>query len=112
MASNTNQKLEIIKNSLSSIGYSVEEAENQIQEVGKLVIMAILHRLIQEKANVQLKNLTPQNIKKFLEENFNANYLRLVIQEESNNLIENYLNEITQDLPAGKKDSFFRQIQE
>ncbi|MBM2821105.1 MAG: hypothetical protein HW405_865, partial [Candidatus Berkelbacteria bacterium] len=40
------ERLETIKKSLQSIGFSVEEAEKQIEEVGKIVTMAILHRFL------------------------------------------------------------------
>ena len=88
-------RLEIIKKSLVSTGFSLEEAEHQIEEVGKLVTMAILHRLLKEKTEV--KELTVENIEKFLKENFNVQYLKLVVEEESNKIVEEYLKVVTPD---------------
>jgi len=82
-------RLEAIKKSLIAVGFSLEEAEQQIEEVGKLITMAILHRLLQEKAEV--KELTLGNIEKFLKDNFTVQYLKLVVEEESQKIVQEYL---------------------
>ena len=105
----TNQtKLETIKKALQSIGYSVEEAEKQIEEVGKLMTMAILHKLLQKHSG---EKLTPQGLENFLKITYNAQYIRTVINEESNNIVSEYLKEITMVLPADQKENFNNQIQ-
>ena len=88
------QKLEVTKKSLTSVGFSEEEAEAQINSVGKIITMAILARLLKEKA--EIKELTPANIADFLKKNFNAQYLKIVVEEESNKIVEEYLKVVTQ----------------
>jgi len=110
MLNQDKHKLETIKKSLQSIGYTLEEAENQIEEVGKLITMAILHKLL-KKHGVDGK-LTPEGLKEFLKERYNAMYLRVVIEEESNNIIQEYLKEITIVLSPDKKENFYRQVKE
>lgn len=87
------QKLEVTKKSLISAGFSHDEAEAQINSVGKIITMAILHRLLKEKA--EIKELTPDNIADFLNKNFNAEYLRVVVDEESNKIVEEYLKVVS-----------------
>ena len=108
MIKQEHQKLETIKKALQSIGYSIEEAEKQIEEVGKLMTMAILHKLLQKHSG---EKLTPQGLENFLRSTYNAAYIRTVIDEESNTIVTEYLKEITMVLPADKKDSFNKQIQ-
>lgn len=106
----TNQdKLETIKKALQSIGYSLEEAEKQIEEVGKLMTMAILHKLLQKHSG---EKLTPQGLENFLRTTYNAAYIRTVIHEESNNIVSEYLREVTMVLPQDKKEAFYQQIPE
>lgn len=87
--------MEVIKKSLMSAGFSFEEAELQIEEVGKVITMAILHRLLKEKAAV--KELTVENIEKFLKDNFTVQYLKLVVDEESNKIAEEYLEVVKKE---------------
>jgi len=82
-------RLEVIKKSLIAVGFSLEEAESQIEEVGKIITMAILHRLLKEKTEV--KELTLENIEKFLKDNFTVQYLKLVVEEESQKIVQEYL---------------------
>lgn len=110
MAKDTKSKLEIVKRSLLSLGFSTEEAENQIIEVGKIVTMAIFQRLLKERTPAD--DLTPQNIEKYLRSNFNAIYLKQVIELESNKIVEEYLKVVTKDLPVSQKQDFYQQVQE
>lgn len=89
------EKLELTKKSLVSTGFSEDEAEAQINSVGKIITMAILHRLLKEKA--EIKELTQDNIADFLKKNFNAQYLKIVVEEESNKIVEEYLKVVTQE---------------
>lgn len=102
-------KLETIKKALQSIGYSIEEAEKQIEEVGKVITMAILHKLLQKHSGGKL---TPQGLENFLKVTYNAQYIRTVIDEESNNIVSEYLREVTMVLPQDKKEAFNQQIPE
>ena len=110
MAKDTKTKLEVVKKSLLSIGFSIEEAEIQIVEVGKIVTMAIFQRLLKERTPAE--DLTPQNIQKYLESNFNSIYLKQVIEFESNKIVEDYLMAVTKDLPAPQKQDLYQQIKE
>jgi len=87
------QKLELTKKSLISAGFSDEEAEVQINSVGKIITMAILHRLLKERA--EISELTQDNIADFLKKNFNVKYLKIVVEEESNKIVEEYLKVVT-----------------
>ncbi len=109
MLSSNQPKLETIKKALQSIGYSIEEAEKQIEEVGKVITMAILHKLLQKHSG---EKLTPQGLENFLKVTYNAQYIRTVIDEESNNIVTEYLKEITMVLPADQKETFARQVRE
>lgn len=92
MASFT-ENLETTKKSLISIGFSLEEAEGQLEKVGKIITMAILQRLLKEKApEIQL---TPDNLKNYLEKNFNTAYIREVIDIESDKIVAEYLAVVT-----------------
>ena len=102
--------LEIIKKSLVKIGFTLEEAETQIVEVGKIVTMAIFQRLIKERTPAD--DFTPQNIEKYLQSNFNSIYLKQVIEFESNKIVEDYLMAVTKDLPAPQKQDLYQQIKE
>jgi hypothetical protein len=104
------ENLEIIKKSLVKIGFTQEEAESQILEVGKIVTMAILKRLLIERASVE--DLTPQNIQKYLESNFNQTYLKQVLEFESNKIVDDYLKAVTKDLASDAKQNFYQDIQE
>jgi len=101
-------RLETIKKSLNSIGFTIEEAELQINEVGKLATMAILHRLLKERSTDQ--KLTPANLQQFLKSNFTPGYLAKVIEEESNRMIDGYLSAVSQNLPQVQKDNFYSQM--
>ncbi len=109
MLNQDKQKLETIKHALQSIGYTLEEAEKQIEEVGKLITMAILHKLL--KKHSADGKLTPEGLKEFLKERYNAMYLRVVIEEESNNITQEYLREVTMVLSPDKKEDFYHRIQ-
>ena len=102
------KKLEVIKKSLQSIGYSLEEAEKQIEHVGKVVTMAILHKLLAKYD--EDRKLTPQDLEKFLRANFNATYLQVVIEEESDKIVKEYLKEVIFVLPKDKKATFSSQV--
>ncbi len=104
------ENLEIIKTSLVKIGFSHDEAEDQIKLVGKIVTMAIFKRLLQERATVE--ELTPQNIQKYLQENFNTTYLKQVLEFESTKIVDNYLRVVAKDLPSEKKQNFYQDIGE
>lgn len=108
MLASNQPKLETIKKALQSIGYSLEEAEKQIEEVGKVVTMAILHKLLQKHSD---EKLTPQGLENFLKATYNAQYIRTVIDEESNNIVSEYLREVTMVLPQDQKEAFNQQIQ-
>jgi len=110
MAKDTKTRLEVVKKSLLSLGFSIEEAETQIVEVGKIVTMAIFQRLLKERTPAE--DLTPQNIQKYLQSNFNSIYIRQVIEFESNKIVEDYLLAVTKDLPAPQKQDFYQQIKE
>ena len=102
------QKLETIKKALQSVGYSLEEAEKQIEEVGKLMTMAILHKLLQKHSG---EKLTPQGLDNFLRQSYNAQYIRTVIDEESSNIVMEYLKEVTMVLSPEQKEKFTQQVQ-
>lgn len=108
MLSMERQKLETIKNALLGIGYSIEEVEIQIEEVGKLMTMAILHKLL--KKHDYNGKLTPEGLKIFLKERYNSEYLKLVIEEESDNIIQEYLKEISLVLNEEKRNSLYKAI--
>lgn len=110
MAKDFPENLEIIKKSLVKIGFTLEEAEIQLQKVGKIVTMAIFQRLLKERAAVE--DLTPQNIQKYLESNFNPTYLKQVLEFESNKIVDDYLKTVTQDLAPDTKQNFYQDIQE
>ena len=107
MLETNKDKLETIKKALQSIGYSLEEAEKQIEEVGKLIMMAILQKLLQKYSG---EKLTPQGLENFLKITYNAQYIRTVIDEESNNIVSEYLKEVTIVLPQDKKKEFYQQL--
>lgn len=102
------ENLEIIKTSLVKIGFTQEEAESQIASVGKIVTMAIFERLLKERAAVE--ELTPQNLQKYLEENFNSTYLKQVLEYESARIVEDYLRAVTKDLAKDTQKSFYQDI--
>ena len=95
------KRLEILKKSLVAIGFSIQEAEKQIEEVGKIITMAILEKLLKEKAAAE--KLTAQNFQDYLKSNFTAEYLKVVVDQESNRIVEEYRKAVSVDLPSDKK---------
>lgn len=104
-----NKKLDIVKKSMVSIGFTIEEAEIQIVQVGKLVTMAILERLLKERA--EIRDFTPDNLEDYLKKNFTAPYLKTVVEVESGRIVDGYLKSISQNLPPDVKDNFYQEIQ-
>jgi len=95
------KRLEILKKSLVNIGFSIEEAEKQIEEVGKIITMAILEKLLKEKTAAE--KLTAQNFQNYLKSNFTAEYLKVVVDQESNRIVEEYRKAVSVNLPPDNK---------
>lgn len=93
MMADLTESLETTKKSLIAIGFSLEEAEEQVKKVGKIITMAILQRLLKEKSPET--QLTPDNLKNYLEKNFNTTYIREVIDIESDKIVTEYLAVVT-----------------
>ncbi len=102
------EKLELTKRSLTLLGFTEEEAEKQINEVGKLITMAIFQRLLKERSSQT--DLTPENVKNYLKQNFTAQYVKEVIEIESVKIVEEYLKVVTQDVSPEQKEKFLAQI--
>ncbi|MBM2820935.1 MAG: hypothetical protein HW405_695, partial [Candidatus Berkelbacteria bacterium] len=59
------------------------------------------------KEKTALEELTPENIKNYLKDNFTAEYVREVINIESDKIVIDYLRTVTQDLSEGEKSKVF-----
>lgn len=95
------KRLEVLKNSLVNLGFSIQEAEKQIEEVGKIITMAILEKLLKEKTAIE--KITVQNFQNYLKSNFTAEYLKIVVDQESNRIVEEYLKAVSVNLSPDKK---------
>ena len=102
------QRLGVMKEALLTIGFRSEEAEKQITELGELILMTVLARVVRDK---NATNLTPDNLEKFLTESYRPEELKLLVDEESGKVVGEYLQTITSDLPEDKKQAFYSQIQ-
>jgi len=78
--------------------------------LGKVVFMTIIQKLMEEKGVI--KDFTPSNIEKFLKENFTSEYLKTVIEAETNKVLEGYIKVTTSGMTQEQKNHFNAQIRQ
>lgn len=103
-----NQKAELIKSALVSIGFTEYEAARQVDEIGKVIMVTVYDRLFREKD--ETRQLSSDELRQFVDANFTSDYIQKVVAEESSRLVGDYLNEITLDLSEEKRQAFFNKI--
>lgn len=107
--SNLRKNLSVIKKAFLSIGYSQEETEKQISQLGLIVAFATIERLLKERP--ECDNLHSQELTLCLKSKYPPETIRKIAKEESGRLVNDFLKTITQALPEEKRQNFFQQIQ-
>jgi len=99
------EKFEKMKSAMAFIGFSKEEAEKQINELGEIILMETMKKIIEDNPN---ENLNNENINDFIKNKYSEEEMIKISAEKSVLTIKNYLDEITSGLDENKKKYFYK----
>ena len=97
-----------IKDIMISIGFSEKGADEQLNELGKIIQMSVIERVAQENKD-SIKALT-QDPESFIKKRYNKEELVSLTIEVAVKVTEDYIKEITKDLSPAQKSDFFKQL--
>lgn len=103
-----NKRLVKLKDALISLGYSHDEAQKQIDEVGEIAVMALLGKLIKDFPN-QKEEIVNQT-EKFISNKFPAGEFQLIVDEVSNETVKQYIYAVIENIDDEKKKRFLEKI--
>lgn len=94
-------------NALLSIGFSPENAEKQISELGSVITMSIMKKIIEENPDQMLDD---NNIQEFIKSKYTNEDIGKIVTEESGIVFMDYFKEVTKNLSDEEKQRFFDQL--
>jgi len=101
------EKKQKVINALVSIGFSASEAEKQISELGGVITMSILKKVIEENPN---QSLNDDNVQEFIQSRYTKDDIGKIVTEESAVVLMDYFKEVTKNLSEEEKQKFFDQL--
>mgnify|MGYP001594997885 FL=1 len=99
---------EKIKNALLSIGFSVEEADKQISELGKVIQLTVIEHIAAENKDDKLA--FAKDPESYVKNRYDTQSLADIVSKVSGKVISEYFSEVTKDLPNSKRTEFFAKI--
>ncbi|MBI4239763.1 hypothetical protein HY620_02125 [Candidatus Uhrbacteria bacterium] len=97
---------------LLTIGFSREEAEQQLAEVEEIIAAEIIARLMREMTLPQNGLHTIEDLKTFLETTKDQEKVKTIIREESSRLIKEYFEAVTASLSDVDREQFYKKLEE
>jgi methionyl-tRNA synthetase len=94
---------------MADISFSEESINQQLIDLGEIIGLTIIVRLIKEK---KLENQTDLTWEKFEEilNSISPNEIKDIFQEEAQKIIKEYFQKITETLSEEEKENFYRKI--
>lgn len=108
---NLSKTVEHIKSAMISIGFSEGEADKQLSELGDVVSLKFVEKVIEAKKGTLNGIIDTSNIEEFIKNNLSPEETIRILQEDITPLVNEYWTEITKDLPREKQSLFFNSIQ-
>lgn len=93
---------------LTKIGFTSEEAENQIKDLDKIISSIVAKRLLGENADAS----QPENVlKQQIESQYTKDEIRKVVEEVSTETVKGYFDAVLGDLNNEQKITFIQEVQ-
>lgn len=96
-------------NALLSIGFSQEEAQNQLKELNDLILALVAQQVAEENPGVEL---TAENFKEVVENKYSKEQYQELFQKIAAEAVKGYFEAVTKDLIPLKRDAFFKEVEQ
>ena len=103
-----NNYLVEIKKAFLNLGFDDLEAEAQLRDLGKIIKMAILERLVLENPVKREQIIADPDL--FIKDNFGGDYFENVTREVIRKTVSEYLDELTKSIDINKREQFLAHL--